>query len=148
MNVDQRGSRTNRRSWIHLNHHGDRIVSSRTSTRICSSMHAFLFSGKRASHSSGRIALLACSMALSYKSSSSLSTSGGAEDGGRGANKTPSGGGWSGELGWNFGRGPSQPGGGADGEAGGCCLGGELVGLGGAAFPTVSFIRGQEGKGN
>lgn len=30
------------------------------------------------------------------------------------------GGGWSGEVGWNFGSGPSQPGGGIVGEAGGC----------------------------
>lgn len=91
--------------------------------------------------------LLARSMALSYKSSSSLSTSGGAGDGDCGANKTLSGGGWSGEPGWNFGRGPSQPDGGAVGEAGGCCLGGELAGLGGAVLPTASFIRRQKGRG-
>lgn len=110
-------------------------------------MHAFFFSGEKASHSSGRTAPLACSMALSYKSSSSLSTSGGAGDFDCWANSTLSGGGWSGEPGWNFGGSPSQPGGGAVGEAGGCCLGGELAGLGGAALPTVSFIRRQGGRG-
>lgn len=95
-------------------------------------MQAFFFSDEKAFHSSGRTALLACSMALSYKSSSSLS-SGGEGD-------LACGGGWSGELGWNFGGGPSHPGGGAVGEAGGCCLGGERAGLGGVETPTVSCI--------
>lgn len=126
------------------------------SKSICSWMHAFFLSGEKASHTSDRTALLAFSTAWSYASSSSDSESWGGGDGdppctARVSIKPPllddtSGGGWVGDIGWNLGGGPSQPLGGAIGEAGVCWNGGEEGGLEGAEVPTVSCFRRERGR--